>query len=418
MRAQSPAQNPSKTSKIAAITVVGARKFPADQIILATGLKTGDVVSAEQIQAGADRLAALGVFSTVNYHFTSKDETISLEFQVQEAPTVPLLFDNFPWFTDDEIIAAIRHDVGMFAGEAPEGGAMIDEIAVALDKLLSSRHVRGTLTHQLVARPVGDGNVMLFRNEGPSLKVQTVQFGESLATDSEQLKDRVPDIMGQTYSRFAIDVFENEHVRPVYGSKGFLRAQIGPPQTHLTGPTDESGGSGVDVLIPITPGPVYSWIGASWRGNSAIPSTALDAMVQMKPGDIADEMKIEGMWRNIESQYASQGYLDAKVDAEPQFDDAAHKVSYHVSIEEGPQYHMGEMVVTGLSLDAEKLLRHAWQIAPGQIFDGDYFENLLKVLAKPSATIFGETPVHYTQFGHFLRPSPDRRTVDVLLDFK
>ena len=49
----------------------------------------------------------------------------------------------------------------------------------------------------------------------------------------------------------------------------------------------------------------------------------------------------------------------------PQFDDAAHRVSYHVTFIEGAQYRMGEMVITGLSPDAEKRLRRAWLIPPG-----------------------------------------------------
>jgi len=77
---------------------------------------------------------------------------------------------------------------------------------------------------------------------------------------------------------------------------------------------------------------------------------------------------------------------------------------------------MGEMVVTGLSLDGEKQLRHAWQLAPGQIFDNSYFEKLLKVLARPRPEIFGDMPIHYTQCGHWLRPNTDGHTVDVLLD--
>ena len=32
--------------------------------------------------------------------------------------------------------------------------------------------------------------------------------------------------------------------------------------------------------------------------------------------------------------------------------------------------------------------------------------------------IFGEMPIHYTEFGHWLRPDTDKHTVDVLLDFK
>jgi hypothetical protein len=79
---------------------------------------------------------------------------------------------------------------------------------------------------------------------------------------------------------------------------------------------------------------------------------------------------------------------------------------------------MGEMIVTGLSVEAEKRLRQAWQIAPGQVFDDGYYESHLKILSKPSRDIFGELPVHYNEFGHLLRPDASRRTVDVLLDFK
>lgn len=409
VRAQSPGQ--TKTAKIASIAVTGTRKLAPAQIISASGLKPGDVVSAEQIQAVADRLSALGLFSSVNYRFSTKGDSISLEFQVQEAATVPLWFDNFPWFTDEELAAAIRQEVGLFEGEAPQSGIMLDEITDALSKALSSHNIAGNITRQVVAAPVGDGMIMQFRVQGSDLKVQSVQFGDSLAVDSERLKDRVSDIKGQAYSRFAIAIFENEQVRPLYAARGFLGAQIGPPQSHLDA-------NGVDIVIPITPGAVYSWKGVSWQGNIAISSAALDAAIPMKSGDVADGMKIEDFWRRIESDYGNRGYLDAKVDAQPQFDDAAHQVSYRASIVEGPQYRMGEMVITGLSLDAEKVLRRAWQIAPGQIFDNGYFEKLIKVLIKPSPEIFGDMPVHYTECGHWLRPNGDRHTVDVLLDFK
>jgi len=416
--AQQQGQTAPKASEIGRISVVGTRKFPPDQVIAASGLKLGDVVSAEQIQAAADRLAALGIFSAVTYHFSSKGEPISVEFQVQEAPAVPLSFDDFPWFTDDEIAEAIRQEVGLFTGESPESGVMVDQIAGALDKLLASRHIKGELTHQLVAPPTGDGMILQFRVEDSTLRIRSVQFGDPLAADSERLKDRVPDIKGQPYSRFAIEVFENEQVRPLYASKGYLRPKIGPPQPHMEGKADDRGRSNIDVLIPITPGPVYSWNGVTWKGNLAVLSASLDGEVAMKTGEVADGTKLEALWRDIELEYGKRGYLDAMIDAQPDFDDTAHRVSYHVNIVEGPQYRMGEMIVTGLSLDAEKRLRLAWQLAPGQIFDDAYFEKLVTVLAKPRAEIFGELPIHYTQCGHFLRPNTDRHTVDVLLDFK
>jgi len=420
--AQSPVepagQISAKTSTIAAITITGTQKVPVDQITAASGLKVGDVVSAVQLQGAADRLAALGIFSAVNYRFSSKGDTISLEFHVQEAQTYPLSFDNFPWFTDEEIAQAIRQDVGFFTGEAPESGAMVDEILRVIDNLLASKKIKGELTHQLVAQAVGDGMMVQFHVDTPALRIQSVTFGDSIATDSEQLKDHISDIKGQPYSLFAIDVFENEHILPLYSAKGFLRAKIGPPVAHLTSEPGNPSAGGVDVEIPVTPGPVYAFGSISWQGNSAIGTPNLDGAVEIKPGDPVDGMKMEGLWQTIETAYASHGYLDAKLNPQAQFDDTAHRVSYQVSLMEGPQYRMGAMVITGLSVDAEKRLRQVWLIAPGQVFDNSYFETVSRQLAKPSMEIFGEMPIHYTEFGKWLRPDTEKHTVDVLLDFK
>lgn len=416
--AQAPAATPHPSATIASIKVTGAQKFPADQIIAASGLKAGDVVTADQIQEATNRLAALGIFSAVNFRFVSRGEAINLEFQVQEAPTYPVLFDNFPWFTDAEIGSAIRNQVGLFTGEAPDGGTIVDQMTAAIENLLASRNIKGTVTHQLLAAAADDGMVLQFKLEDPGLRIQAVLFQDSLASSSEHLKDRLSDIKGQPYSRFAIEMFENEQVRPLYISKGFLRAQIGPPEPKLVPDMYDPKQSAVEMSIPSRPGAVYTWKGVAWDGNQAMPTSNLDKAVELKPGDVADGTKIESSWQKIEVAYGEHGFLDMKLNAEPQFNDAAHEVSYRVRISEGAQYRMGEMVITGLSVDAEKRLRQAWQIAPGQIFDKDYYDSHLKMLAKPSRDIFGELPVHYNEFGHWLRPDTTRHTVDVLLDFK
>ena len=417
-RAQAPASNSAPSSAIASIKVTGSNKVPTDQIVAASGLKPGDVVTAVQIQDATNRLTALGIFSTVNFRYTSKGAAIDLEFQVQEAPTYPIVFDNLPWFTNDEIGNAIRKQVGLFTGEAPDGGTIVDEMTAVIENMLAAKNIKGTVTHQLIGAAIGDGMVMQFHVDGTSLRVQSVQFGDPMAANSETLKDRVSDLKGQPYSLLAAELFDVEQVRPVYAGRGLLRAQIGPPQTRLVPDMYDPKESAVELSIPIAPGPVYSWKGVSWQGNQAVQSTDLDAAVALKPGEVADGMKIEAQWQKVEGEYGQRGYIDMKLDAEPQFDDATHQISYRVKISEGSQYHMGEMVITGLSVEAEKRLREAWQIAPGQVFDDGYYEMHMKMLAKPSQAIFGNLPVHYNEFGHFLRANPDHRTVDVLMDFK
>jgi outer membrane protein assembly factor BamA len=418
VRAQAPAATATPSSPIASIKATGSKKFPSDQIIAASGLKAGDVVTAQQIQDATNRLAGLGIFSAVNFRYTTAGGAINLEFQTADAPTYPIVFDNMPWFTSDEIGDAIRKKVGLFTGEAPDGGTILDAMTDVVEDLLASKSIKGEVTHQLIGAPVGDGMVMQFHVDAPNLRVQAIQFGDPLATGSEKLRDRVSDIKGQPYSQFAAELFSLEQVRPIYAVQGFLRAKIGPAQPRLIPDMFDPKQNAVELSIPISTGPVYAWKGISWQGNQAVQTTDLDSAVELKPGDVADGMKIEAQWQKVEAEYGKRGYLDMKLDAQPQFDDASHQVFYTVKIAEGSQYHMGEMVITGLSLEAEKRLREAWQLEPGQVFNDGYYEMHMKMLAKPSREIFGNLPVHYNEFGHFLRPNTANHTVDVLMDFK
>lgn len=405
------------TGKIAKITVTGNAKYPADQIIAATKLSIGEPVSVAQLQAAANRLAALGVFKSVDYRYRSKRDSLSLEWLVQPAPTVPLWFDNFPWFTDAEIATAIRQQVGLFDGQAPAGGTMLAEITTALGHLLSSRHIGGTVIHQLIGGPEGNGMIMQYQVQGPQVLVESLTFGDSLAANSERLKDRVPDIQGKPYSRYALEVFENEQVRPLYLQNGYLHVRLGKPQSRLVKEKNDSA-PGIAVVIPIVPGPVYKWNEAVWQGNAVVPSSVLNDLLGLKPDDVADGMKIQAGWEKVEAEYGTHGYLDVKLDPKPEFDESTDRVSYLVKVTEGPQYHMGGMVITGLSIQAETKLRHDWRLEPGQIFDQSYFDRMVTELAKPNKAVFGDIAVNYNQFGHWLQRDAKSHTVKVLLDFK
>ncbi len=133
----------SASSVIAEIHATGSNHYADEQVAAACGLKPGDAVTLEQLQAAADRLAQLGVFSKVNYRFTTHGDKIVVEFQLADAPTVPVTFDNFPWFTDEELAAAIRQAVPFFDGTAPQGGALLDTVTAAVSTLLEAHGISG-----------------------------------------------------------------------------------------------------------------------------------------------------------------------------------------------------------------------------------------------------------------------------------
>ena len=403
---------------VAEVHASGSHRYNDAQIAATAGLKPGDPVNRDQLQEIAEQLAQLGVFSRVNFRFTAKDNRATVNFELQDAAIVPVMFENFPWFTDQELSDEIRLAVPLFDGGAPRGGSLLDQITAALSAKLSSRGITANVEHTLVAQPSSDGEIMQFRQDGASFNIASVSLGDSVAQNSEKLHDRVSDLTGKTFSRSAIELFENEQVRPVYLSAGRIRVKFGSPVVQLRDGSGEHTLSAVGVQIPIEPGPVFRLSGATWTGNAAIDDAALSRLVAVKAGDVADGMRLDAGWQQIELEYGHRGYLDAKVTPVPQFADANGTVAYNVKIEEGPQYRMGELVITGLSVDSERALRNAWRLAPGQIFDKTYLDSMLAKLVKPTVAVFGEIPVHYAQMGHWLRPNPQTHVLDVLIDFQ
>jgi len=411
-------QSPT-TSPLSSIEITGSQRYTADQVLQASGLKIGDAVDRNALQAAADKLAQLGLFSKVNYRFSARpDQGLDLEFILEDAPSVPVDFDNFPWFTDQELTDAMRKSVFLFDGTAPQDGTILDQMSAALEDLLTTRGVQGTVERTLITEPASDQMMMQFRVEGASLPIESVQFGDTLAASSPKIRDRIPDIIGKPFSRYMLEVFENEHVAPLYLEAGYLRPKFGMPIPRFTGDPNGPPPKSLVVVFPIEAGPVYHWGGAQWTGNAVFDAASLDNLVGLKPGDIADGMQIAGAWQRIEDAYGARGKLDAKVTPVANFDDTSARVSYSVAIDEGPLYRMGDLIITGLSLDAETRVRAAWHMLQAQIFDEHYCDDMLDKLQRPSKEIFGDLPVHYNEVGHWIRKDADRHIADVLLDFK
>lgn len=407
----------AKKGKISSIRFTGVHSYPEPLLLASSGLHKGDLVAKDDLQAAADRLVQLGLFSTVNYSFKSRGDDLDLTFALVEAPSLAISFDNIPWYTDGELVDAIRKSVPLFTGRAPQEGPVLDEITVALQKFLIQRDPAITVTHEVVNDPVADEMVQQFRVAGPNLTVNRVELGHPLAAESRVVQALLPALINKPFSRQAIALFLSEHVRPIFLERGHLRARFGIPEVRFTGnPAKPS--ELINVVVPIEPGPVFRWGGAHWSGNQALTAESLDALLALKPNDIANGNNIAAALARVEDAYGRRGYVDAKLAPQPRFDDPAALVRYEIAVTEGPKYHMGDLVITGLSVAAEKKLRAAWPIPPGDVFDRTEFDALLANLQKRSPEIFGELPIHYDEAGHWLRTNPEHATVDVLLDFK
>jgi outer membrane protein assembly factor BamA len=409
---------PAATAPLREIHTDGLKSLPEPQVVTLTGLQTGAQVGKDDLQAAADKLVQSGLFAKVRYNFQSRTDGLLVTFHVEEGPRVPAYFDNLPWFADGELNDAIRAKLPFYDGALPEVGAVVDVAAEAVGQFLVTHGLQAAVEHQVAANPVGDGSVQLFRITAEALHIAGVEFSDPALNSSPTVRQQLPELLGKPYSRMAIDMFLTEQIRPIFLQKGFLRAKLGPPEVRLTGNPNKKLPEQIPVFVPVSPGAVYHWKGVDWSGNNLLSTITLTNSVGLKSGDVADGMAIEAGWDRVREEYGRRGYMKAKVDTVAAYDDAAHTIAYSARIDEGKPFRFGSMIITGLSMNAERHLREAWPIPQGQLFDKVRFEEFLTKLQAHSPDIFKDLPIHYDEVGHWLQPDEAKGTVDVLLDFK
>jgi outer membrane protein assembly factor BamA len=405
----------SGNSHLDAIEVTGSSRFSSKQIAEAIGLRAGANINRETLQQAADKLSGLGAFSTVRYHFNTVATGVRVSYEVTDAPALPVTFDNFPWFSDEELSAALRSSVILFDGSAPATGALVDSMDLALSKFLDAKGIHAQVTHRATPLPDKDGQVQQFHVEEAALTVQSVQFSDALANSDHHIQDRLPDLVGQPYSRSKIEIFEFEQVRPTYLAHAYLRVKFDEPIAKFPAPPSNPLSGAVIVLAQIEPGPAFKWAGVEWSGNSGVSNADLDSVVQILKGDLADGNQVQAVWERALQKYQQYGFLSVDLKPIAHFDDATGNVSYTVEVTEGPQYHMRNLVLTGLSVEGERRIRRAFPIAQDALFDKTAYDIFAQ---KGMAAAFAGLPVHYEKIGKFLQLDPPNAKVDVLLDFQ
>jgi len=397
---------------------VGLKRLTRDQVVAVSGLKVGQVVDAQVLDTAAGELLKTGLFRKLSYrvHNSPNNQAI-VTFQVEEsAVSLPVVFENFVWFSDEEIVAAIRKDVLYFNGTSPASGETPDKIAAALQHLLSEKHITGQVDYLPYVSK--DKQELLFTVKGARIPLCSLHFPGASAVPEADLVKASQALFKTDYSKKDIATFAPLNLQPLYRHRGYLRAEFQPPGATLETSAQCSGG--VNVTIPVTEGPSYRWAKSIWEGNDKLSVEDLAMALGMNPGDIADGVKIDAGLKNVAKAYAQRGYLTTTVNESAEYDDAASLVTYHFNINEGPRYFMGNLIITGVTPAEADELKSKWTLGANAVYDQSYLDQFRQgplrdfIRAKTQRLRIGARPdVEVSE-----RPDAQKSSVDVVIAFK
>lgn len=405
-------------ARLRKIEVVGLKRIPPAQVIAASELKLGDAVNSAILDAAATRLMQTGLFKKLTYRVRGTAGEVAVVFEVEEANrSLPVVFENFVWFTDDELHDAIRNEIPFFNGTAPESGDTTAKITQALQRLLNEKKIPGRVEMMPYTDVAKGKQEFLFTVKGAKIPVCALRFPGAEAVPEAELTRASAALLNSDYSRKDIAGFANYTLFPLYRRLGRLRAQFQEPTpAPAEGVPNCSGG--VIVSVPVDEGAVYTWATAEWTGNQSLSATELSAALGMKTGEIADGFKIDAGLKEVRKAYWRKGYVALRTKEDFEFDSAQH-VIYRIAVQEGRQYHMGNLLINGLAPDLTQELKQSWTLASGAVFDGSYVDEFrLNVLPRFIGTqmqrnlAFRSTAVTET------KPDAQKLTVDVIITFK
>jgi Surface antigen variable number repeat len=331
--------------------------------------------------------------------------------KIASQQAIPCVFDNFVWFKDQEIVGEIRKDLPSFEGTAPEAGDSIDKILVALKRMLKKKGLPSEVEYTFFS---GDGYRYgaehIFAARDAKVPVCKVIFQNSPPQLERDLQQIAQSLIKKDYSKVITRSFVDGAAVQVYRKYGYLRAAARLQSAEL----DQSCGNSVALKIAAEPGIAYVWDKAVWTGASAISAQSLGAAIELRPGDVADGLKIDAGLRAAYIVYQKMGYVELQIVPTPAFDDVKKLFTLNVAITEGPQFRMGDFIVKGLPEKDVLRLKERWTLKTGDIYDASYLGDFIKKLVADKLILPELAKLLKTE----QKPDRQRLVIDVIIDFK
>lgn len=361
--------------KIAKIEFEGLNRQSVDEMIATTGLKVGEPFRLASLDAAAQRLVDTGFFKNVAYRTRPHKDQITIIFQVEEAKVASsrVIFDNFIWFSDVELIAAVKRELPSFDGSAPDTGNTVERVVKALQRFLHENKIEATVSHMTSQDdPNSPVQEHVFSVNGVPMPMCTVNFPGAKNISEAKLRESSKQLRDSDYSRKFVTLFADNNLIPLYREVGQLKAAFSPPQAKPEATATCK--SGVEITVPVDEGLIYKWNKAEWTGNSALTTLELDALLGMEAGQPANGVKVDQAQRLFKKAYGRKGFLQVNVKSMPEFDEQAQSVVYKMDVVEGPQFRMGRLTTRGFTESEANQINAKWGLKTGEIYDAGYAE--------------------------------------------
>lgn len=193
-----------------------------------------------------------------------------------------------------------------------------------------------------------------------------------------------------------------------YNEKGYRDARI---VADSVVPYDEKT---VDVYISLEEGDKYYIKDISWVGNTVYPTETLNAVLDMKSGDVYNQKMMRKRLSDdddaVANLYMDRGYLFYNL-VPIERDITGDSIALEMRIVEGPQARINNVVINGNDRLYEKVIRRELRVRPGDLFSKSDLMRSAREIAQTG---------HFNPENMDIKPEPNEAdgTVDIIFNLE
>jgi outer membrane protein assembly factor BamA len=333
--------------------IEGNREYPADAILAATGLKSGQPAGRTEFDSACSRLMATGLFSTCRYAWVPAGQGVAVTFTVAEIEPRQTIRVDLPGATEEQFWAWAKTNEPLLRAKLPDNGEAIEFFTRAANRFLAEKapgeQIRSHIDTDLATRQT----VVVFRSANAP-KIAAVRFTGNTSIPSDVLvKAMTRPAIGADYTDFDFRRLLDYNVRPLYEEQGRLAVRF--PKLNAV-----RDGDGVSVTATVEEGPVYT-----------LQSTAVEADGQpfaggrFPVGATANWKQVEKGVDDLLAGLRDQGYLNAAAKTSRTLSEAERTAAVSVRVQRGPQFTFGKLTIQGLSPVLVERVRKLWALEQG-----------------------------------------------------
>lgn len=340
-QAGGPVYGPVTKKLVADVRIKGNESLPEHEIFQHLRTRRDREFDPEVVQADVRRLASTGRFADVETFTEETPGGVVVTFQLQERPAIRYIrFHGNRGIGDQRLTA----NSGLKLGDP------INRFAVreARRKTEEMYHDKGFALAQVDVvegdKP-GDRGVVLQVREGPVERIESVNFIGNTVVSDARLRTQIESKPGVLWyllrgkvdrEKINADV---EKLTAYYRNLGYFNARIGREMKY-----DDSG-KWLKLTFVIDEGPRYRIRNVSIRGADRFASEELQQALSLASGEFFNLTRMQTDVNALKDLYGGNGYIFAKVQADPRFLEEPGMLDLTYEIEEGNRWRVGEINV-------------------------------------------------------------------------